>query len=257
MFQKKFGMTKIDLKTFTVAGILGACWCTVVQAEPLKGLTLTPTADSNHFKYEYKYDESKEPITGFFAFPKGIGPFRVVIVNHSPIGNAKQAAYNYAPKFVDRGYAAVTLELKYAAKAEESDWTDINRRISACMEILQHDDRFDAKQIFMYGNGAGAMVTLSYAAGTNKLRAIALTGGGMLPKDGVDYEKVSAPVILVHGESDQIVPLDAAMKLKANLERAKKTVELKVVTQGGHEVITLQSGEVYDAIVSFFNKFTK
>ncbi len=240
-----------------VVWILGLTLVRGVQAEPPAGLTFSTTQDANHFKFEYKPDEAKDPIVGYIAFPKGIGPFRAVIVNHSPNGNARQVAYNYAPGFLDRGYAAITVDLKYGAKAEESDWEEMFRRISACIDIIQHDERFDGKKIFMFGNGPGAMVTLAFAAQTDKLQAIGVTAGGLVPKDGVKYEKVSAPVILVHGATDETVPLDAAMKLKANLERAGKTVEVKVIENSGHEVVTLKAGEVFDAIVAFFNKQAK
>jgi dienelactone hydrolase len=240
-----------------VVWFLGLLLVRGVQAEPPAGLTFSPTKVAEQFKFEYKPDEAKEPIVGYVAFPKGIGPFRTVIVNHGSKGTAAQVAYNYFPGFLNRGYAVMAADLKYDKKAEESDWEEMFRRLSACIDILQHDERFDGKKVFMFGNGPGAMVTLAYAAQTDKLQAVGMTGGGLVPKDGVKYEKITAPMILVHGAKDETVPLDAAMQLKANLERAGKTVEMKVFEGSGHEVITLKAGDVYDAIVAFFNKNTK
>lgn len=223
----------------------------------LAGLTLMETMDDHHFKYHYQPDEDKDPVVGFIALPKRNGPFRVVIAQHSTNGNAKQVAYNYAPQFVDRGYAVITLELKFASKPEESQWDEILRRTKACFDIIEHDERLDAGQVFMFGNASGAMVTLAFAAHSDKLKGIALTGSGMIPKDGVDYAKISAPVILIHGAKDESVPLELAQKLKSNLEKAGKTVELKVFENYGHEVITMKSADVYDAIVAFFNRQSK
>ena len=252
-----FGVRARGFLSFLFFFFMGLASSGSVKAEPLEGLTFSPTKDENHLKFEFRPDATKSSIVGYVAFPKGIGPFRTVIVNHSPNGNARQVSYNYAPGFLDRGYAVIAAELIYGAKAEESDWEEMFRRLSACIDIIQHDERLDGKKIFMFGNGAGAMVTLAYAAQTDKLQAIGMTGGGLIPKDDVKYEKIAAPIILVHGAKDESVPLDAAMKLKANLERAGKTVEIKVFENSGHEVITLKAGDVYDAIVAFFNKQTK
>jgi len=225
-----------------------------LTAKPLEGLTFSTTKDPNHFKFVYQPDPEKDPVTGVLGLPKGIGPFRTVIVNHGPDGDALKVAYNYMPQFLDRGYAGLTVDVKYAAKPEESDWSEIVRRLNAVVEIAQNDERLDAKKIFMFGNGWGAMITVAFAAQTDKLKAVAVTGSGRLPKDGVKYEKINAPLMLVHGKKDESVPLDAAMQLKSNLERAGKTVEMKVFDENGHEVVTMKAQDVYDAVVAFFNK---
>lgn len=237
----------------TMVGFVTACSVQAAGSEPLSGLTLFPTADPNHVKYEYN-PESGDAIWGFLGFPKKDGPFPVVIVNHSQLGDARQAGYNYAPPFLDRGYAIVTVNLSYSKKPEESDLPAMLRRLEECVTVIEHDERFDKKNIFMFGNGPAAMATLAFAAQTDKLRAVGLTGAGLLPKEGIQWEKVSAPVILVHGETDQTVPVDQGLQIKANLERAGKTVEMKVIKGSGHEVVTLKSAEVFGAIVEFFNK---
>jgi len=228
-----------------------------VLAEPAATPTFRQTRDPKIFEFDYRPDESKDVVTGFVTLPNGIGPYRTVIINHSPNGSAAQVAYNYAPKFTERGYATISPNLKYGNKPEESDWGEMFRRLSACVEILQLDERFDGDRIFMFGNGPGAMVALAYAAQTDKLRAVAMTGGGLLPKDDVKYEKISAPFFLVHGANDESVPLAKAMQLKANLERAKKPVEVKVFEDNGHEVVMLKANDVFDAIVGFFGSNTK
>lgn len=252
----------IGFRRLGIAGvILGCTWgvdpARAIQVEPLPGLTWQTTSTENFFGFVYKPDESKPVIEGYISIPKGIGPFRTVILNHSPKGSAGQAVYHYGPKFVDRGYASISANLDYGTKVEESDFVEMFRRLSACIDIIKNDDRLDENKIYMYGNGPGAMVSLAFAAQSDKILAVGLTGSGLLPKDGVNYEKISAPMILVHGANDQSVPLDKAMQLKANLERAKKTVEVKVIEKSGHEVITLKPGDVYDPIVAFFNKHTK
>lgn len=241
-----------------VVVLLGMVGSIRAQEKPkLTGLTYMETMDPNHFKYHYQPDAEKDAVVGYLGLPKGLGPFRVVIAHHSQIGNAKQVAYNYGPEFLDRGYAFLTLDLKYASKPEESDWKEIIRKTSACLEIIESDSRLDASKVYMFGNGVGAMTALVFAAQSDKLRALGLSGSGMMPKDGVDFSRVSAPAILVHGETDQSVPLEAAQKLKANLERAGKKAELKVFEKSGHEVITLKANDVYDVIVAFFNSNAK
>jgi dienelactone hydrolase len=257
MIRRQVGIGTWSMAAIIVGCAIGLSSAQGLQLEPLSGLTWKPTKKERVFTFEYKPEESKPAIEGYLTLPNGIGPFRTVILVHSPSGNAVQAAYHYAPKFADRGYASLSVELSFAKKVEESDWEEMFRRLSACLEIVQHDERLDPKKIFIYGNGPGAMVSLAYAAQSEKFQAVALTGSGLIPKDGVKYEKISAPVILVHGANDESVALDAAMQLKSNLERAGKTVEIKVFEKSGHEVITLKADDVFDAIVAFFNKNAK
>jgi dipeptidyl aminopeptidase/acylaminoacyl peptidase len=168
-----------------------------------------------------------------------------------------KVGYNYAPLLTQRGYAVIAIDLKYGDKPEDSDWREMNRRLNLVIDIIKADERLDENNVFAFGNGYGAMVTVAFAAQTDKLRAVAVSGGGRLPKDGVAYDKISAPILLVHGAKDESVPLDDAMKLKANLERAGKKVETKVFEQNGHEVVMFKQADVFDAIAGFFNKQAK
>lgn len=249
-------MAQIIKNRHWIAVATVSCWAGVAFADQLEGLTIFPTGGPTHFRYEYK-PQSGEAIAGYFAFPESVGPYRVVIVNHGPNADARRATYSYAPSFLERGYATFAVDLQYAKAVEESDLPAIFGRLQACLHIIEHDDRFDSKQVYMFGNGPGAMVTLAFAAQTDKLRAIALTGSGMLPKSGIDFEKVTSPVIMVHGEKDQTAPLESALQLKADLNRARKTVEMKTIKTSGHEVITLKKADVFDEIVGFFNKYGK
>ena len=252
---------QVGFRTLVFAGVAFACFlgnsARAIQSESIPNLTWKATKIPTLFGFEYKPDESKPPIEGYLALPEGVAPFRTVVLVHSPSGAAAQPVYHYGPKFHDRGYAAISVELKFGPKMEESDFEEMFRRLSACLTIIHQDERLDDKKIFLYGNGPGAMVGLAFAAQSDKFQAVALTGSGLIPKDGVKFEKITAPVMLVHGAQDESVPLDAALKLKANLERAGKTVEMKVIEKSGHEVITLKPSDVYDPIVAFFNKHAK
>lgn len=226
-------------------------------AGQLAGLTYVGTQDPNRFKLEYKPDGATEMLKGCIALPPAVGPFRTVIVVHGPEGDAMKVGYNYAPFFTQRGYAVIAVDLRYGEKPEDSDWREMYRRLDLAMDIIKSDDRLDEGNVFMFGNGYGAMVTVAYAAQTDKLRAAAASGSGRLPTGGVAFDKVSAPFLLIHGARDESVPLDAAMQLKANLERAGKEVETKVFENIGHEVVMFKSQDVFDAIAAFFKKNAK
>jgi dipeptidyl aminopeptidase/acylaminoacyl peptidase len=224
---------------------------------PIPNLTYFDTQDPNRFRFVYVFEGTTDSVQGCLALPKGIGPFRTVIVSHGPDGDAMKIGHNYAPLLMERGYAVIAIDLKYGDKPEESDWPEMYRRLNLVMDIIKGDERFDENNVFAFGNGYGAMVTLAYAAQTDKLKAVAASGSGRLPKNGVAFDKITAPVLLIHGANDESVPLDDAMKLKANLERAGKKVEIKVIEQQGHAVVILKSQNVFDAIAGFFNKQAK
>lgn len=224
---------------------------------PIPNVTYLETQDPNRLKFVYMPDGTTDSIKGCLGYPKGIGPFRTVIIVHGPDGDAMKVGYNYAPLLLDRGYAFIAIDLKYAPKPEESDFQEIFRHINIAMDIIKGDEKLDEDKVFIFGNGPGAMVALAYAAQSDKLKAVAVSGSGQLPKDGLKYEKISAPVLLVHGATDETVPLESAMQLKSNLERAGNKVETKVFDKSGHEVIMFKSKDAFDVISGFFNKYAK
>lgn len=69
-------------------------------------------------------------------------------------------------------------------------------------------------------------------------------------KSEADTSKVTAPCLILHGEDDQIVPVDFAKDLKQVL----KNTELKTFETCGHALPMLHSAEIIEEIKVFIQK---
>ncbi len=76
--------------------------------------------------------------------------------------------------------------------------------------------------------------------------------------DPITYAtKDDAPVLIVHGDKDTLVPLDQSEILVAGLKKAGVEVELVVVKGGGHGGPGFASAENQAKIAAFFDKHLK
>lgn len=168
--------------------------------------------------------------------------------------------------------------------------------------VLQQWPGVDAARIAMAGASHGGIITL-LAAQRMDLRAAAVFYGvsntftwyqflidnghdvtdplsrqvyGYGPKDkpeafrsrapALDAARTRAPVLLVYGDSDTIVPPSQGREMAGALKKAGKTYELKIVRGAGHGFIFRNSSkssaedraraaEGWNAMVAFFKKY--
>lgn len=66
-----------------------------------------------------------------------------------------------------------------------------------------------------------------------------------------DLKKFDVPTLILHGDDDQIVPLDSTAKLTAKLVPG---AELKVYRGGSHGICTTQKDEVNDDLLAFLRR---
>ncbi|MES2069647.1 MAG: S9 family peptidase [Pseudomonadota bacterium] len=69
-------------------------------------------------------------------------------------------------------------------------------------------------------------------------------------------DKITAPVLLMHGEEDERVPISHGKKMKRALEEQHKTVEWKTFEKEGHGLKYVSSQETYfKTLLAFLNKY--
>ena len=68
-------------------------------------------------------------------------------------------------------------------------------------------------------------------------------------------DRIQAPVLLVHGEADQRVPISHALKMKEALERLGKPVQWLSLKDAGHSLSTTgQVSTYYRTMLEFLDK---
>lgn len=69
-------------------------------------------------------------------------------------------------------------------------------------------------------------------------------------------ERMQAAVLLIHGEQDTLIPVEQAYRMYDALQRAGKTVELKIYPDEGHTVVLPQNrAEVWDLMFEWFARY--
>ena len=114
----------------------------------------------------------------------------------------------------------------------------------------------DPERIGLLGFSLGAYLALSQAAIDSRIQAVAEFFGG-LPKEMKLLTRRLCPVLILHGEADQTVPVEEAYHLQRVLEHKKIPYEIRIYPGAGHQF----SGEIWhDALLrtlAFLQKYLR
>jgi dipeptidyl aminopeptidase/acylaminoacyl peptidase len=70
-------------------------------------------------------------------------------------------------------------------------------------------------------------------------------------------DEIRAPVLLIHGDRDTLVPTEQSLKMRQALQKANRYVELLVIGGGGHGFTDEQSEQAWSVAMKFFNMYLK
>ena len=116
----------------------------------------------------------------------------------------------------------------------------------------------DAKRLGMFGHSMGALATVGACTQTGKIRAAAISAGGLRPRGVLDtaanVPKITTPFLILHGTTDQTVNVEWGKAFKAALDAHKKTSEMKLFEGVGHDLPRTRQDEVFGLILAFFDK---
>jgi dienelactone hydrolase len=224
----------------------------------IKGFELNDT--------NWTYTEGDWEIQGILVKPEGDGPFPAILVSHGKGSNAAGFARSKAREFAKWGLVTIAVDYTHSGssstKGADGASKENIRRALKCLEILRGLSYVDGKRLAAYGNSMGAFLTIALAAEPEaKLLAAAITAGGTSGRPGFpapDAEvakRVKTPLLILHGESDQVVPAERSEQLKAALDESKLANERKTYPGEGHNLHRSQESDVYARIRAWLLKF--
>jgi carboxymethylenebutenolidase len=180
--------------------------------------------------------------------PDGPGPYPALLVLHTS-GGMECADTDFAKRMVNEGYVVLVpyflqaygIQPKMRAEAFTTYAQDIYSDFVAGLNLLRNNPKVDGKKLGAIGFSNGGYFALWLAA-TDQVQAGvsyygALTGAATDRSLGLFREVFtsgSAPVLILHGDKDSIVPVEKAILLDSILTAAQSPHEFHQYPGAGH-----------------------
>ncbi len=198
----------------------------------------------------------KEKMPGYWAMPKGNGPFPVIIVVQEIFG-IHEYIKDVCRRLAKEGYLAIAPSL-YSRLGDATKIAEIDKILADIVAKVNHpqvmkdldgvlswlsvNPKADTKRVGITGFCWGGNITWMYAAHNPKLKAGVAWYGKvsgdkkpdqpLFPLDIANDLRV--PVLGLYGEKDTGIPLDQVEKMKVALKKGKRTSEIAVFPGAGH-----------------------
>jgi dipeptidyl aminopeptidase/acylaminoacyl peptidase len=234
-------------------------------------------------KYDYVVDKDTVEAITFRPAAEGKYPGLVLIPGYS------RTARDYLPagiRFAKEGFAAVAITQRGFGRSEgKPDYVGPKTMagIEAGFRRLRRESYVDSTRMGVFGYSRGAMAAslLAVRVAPSELRA-AVFGAGVydfkkahddvgllgirknMEKEAglsdkavrerssvMHMEKLACPVLILHGEKDENVPVSQAYLLRDRLTALQKTFEIRTFPEAGHD---MQGANVNDLALAFFRR---
>ena len=168
-----------------------------------------------------------------------VGPLPAVLALYGAGGNVS-GMEQYASMLAAQGFAVYLLHYFDRTGIESADKQTILRNFPLWMKTLwdaisfvETQPQVDGKRIALLGFSLGAYLSLANSAIDPRVQAVVEFFGGM-PKEMNLFMRRLCPVLILHGEADQTVPVEEAYQLQKLLEKKGIPYEIKIYPGAGH-----------------------
>lgn len=220
-------------------------------------------------------DDSARQIEFYWTTPEGTGPWPAIVYVHPHLrdpskGSGQYVAAGVLGRMAGRGYVAAAISQPgYGASDGPADFCGpiTQAAVTRVLEILRGNPAVKPDGIVLYGYSRGAIVASMVATRDHRLAGLVLGGGvydladahARLPAGSVlgdniaresgatpeafrarssllHAESIRAPTLILHGEDDDVGPVDQARAMAQKLAAAGVQVTLEVFPATGHHI---------------------
>ena len=186
------------------------------------------------------FHSGDKPIRLEAYLPEALGsPLPAVVALHGAGGNVS-GMEQYASTLAAQGFAVYLLHYFDRTGTESADKPTILRNFPLWMKTLwdaisfvETQPQVDSKRIALLGFSLGAYLSLANSAIDPRVKAVVEFFGGM-PKEMHLFMRRLCPVLILHGEADQTIPVEEAYQLQELLEKKSVPYEIKIYPGVGH-----------------------
>lgn len=194
-------------------------------------------------------------VHGHLYVPDSPGPHPGVILLHGASGIRKEH-HAYARTLSERGY--VTLILDYyaetggaPAKSQErlKLWPSWQETVRNSVRYVRTLSNVIPDRIGILGFSRGAFLAVGSAGGPPGVEAVVeyYGGGGAGSESLEDEVRDLPPVLIVHGDADEVIPVSFAERLRDAIDERGGKVEIHIYPGARHAFNLPSMPHVYDA----------
>jgi carboxymethylenebutenolidase len=159
---------------------------------------------------------------------------------HGSGGSAERMA-EPAALLAEQGFAVYVLHyFERTGTTEAADKATIVRHffpwaktVWDAVSFVADQPRVDAERIGLLGFSLGAYLALSVSAMDPRIQAVVEFFGG-LPKELKFFVRRLCPTLILHGDADEVVPVEEALQLQKTLEKKGIAYEMRIYPGVGH-----------------------
>ncbi|MDO9396767.1 MAG: dienelactone hydrolase family protein [Herbiconiux sp.] len=191
------------------------------------------------------YDHAGDRMDGYLAHDAAApGPRPGVLVLHDWNGEGEYTRVR-AQMLARLGYVALVADLfgegvrpetqEAAAELAHGYYADLpllRARVEAAFAVLRADPRVDPERIAVVGYCFGGSSSIEFARTGAPLRGAVSIHGGLITHEPADVAQIAAPLLVLTGAADPVVPDEAVLAFENEL-RQRDDLDWQVVTYSG------------------------
>lgn len=195
--------------------------------------------------------------------PKKSGKYPAIFFLHAEHGiHARKSLYErYAKKAAADGYAVFLVYYFDRTGTSVADKTTLNqqnfiawmRTVADAVTFAATRPKVDPQRIGLLGISVGATLALSIATQDARIGAV-VDFSGEMPDLAAQFMKRMAPTLILHGDADDVVPVEKAHKLERLLQTKNIPYEIKIYAREGHGFKTRVLKDAAARSLAFFRK---